>query len=94
MTDSKARDREALNALREQRATETEVAQARLKEQVKVEREIARVFKDGPMTVPTLAEATGLPAHIVFWHLSFWSCSPSASLPTPSTGLWPTACTG
>jgi predicted ArsR family transcriptional regulator len=69
MIDLKGRNREALKALREQRATETEAAQARLKEQVKIEREIARVLKEGPMTVPALAEATGFPTQMVFWHL-------------------------
>ena len=69
MIDFKARNREALEALREQRATETEAAQARLKEQVKIEREIIRVLKEGPLTVPALAEATGFPTRMVFWHL-------------------------
>jgi predicted transcriptional regulator len=69
MIDSKARNREALAALREQRASETEAAQARLKEQVKIEKEITRVLKEGPMTVPALAEAIGFPTQMVFWHL-------------------------
>lgn len=69
MIDRKARNREALKALREQRPVETETAQARLKEQVKIEREITRVLKEGPKTVPALAEATGFPTETVFWHL-------------------------
>jgi predicted transcriptional regulator len=69
MIDLKARNREALKALRDQRPTETEAAQARLKEQLKIEREITRVLKDGPKTVPALAEATGFPTETVFWHL-------------------------
>jgi predicted ArsR family transcriptional regulator len=69
MTDVKTRNREAVTALREQRAAETEAVQARLKEQVKVEREIIRVLKEGPKTVPALAEATGFPTQAVFWHL-------------------------
>jgi predicted Rossmann fold nucleotide-binding protein DprA/Smf involved in DNA uptake len=69
MIDFKARNEEALKALREQRASETEAAQARLKEQVKIEKEITRILKEGPMTVPALAEATGLPTQMVFWHL-------------------------
>jgi DNA-binding transcriptional ArsR family regulator len=69
MTDLKTRNREALTALREQRAAETEAAQARLKEEVKIEREITRVLKEGPKTVPALAEATGLSTRAVFWHL-------------------------
>jgi predicted transcriptional regulator len=69
MIDRKAGNREALKALREQRPTETEAAQARLKEQTKIEREITRVLKESPKTVPALAEATGLPTQTVFWHL-------------------------
>jgi predicted ArsR family transcriptional regulator len=69
MTDLEGKNRDALTALRERRAAETEAAQARLKEQVKIEREITRVLKEGPKTVPALAEATGLPTRAVFWHL-------------------------
>jgi DNA-binding transcriptional ArsR family regulator len=67
--DLKARNKEALKALREQRAPETEAAQARLKEQVKTVNEITRALKEGPRTVPALSEATGLPTQTVFWHL-------------------------
>ena len=69
MIDLKARNREALKALREQRVAETEAAQARLKEQVKIEKEIIRFLKERPMTVPAMAEATGFPTQIVFWHV-------------------------
>ncbi len=69
MTDLKTRNREALKLLREQRAAQVEAAQARLKEQIKVDNEITRVLKEGAATVPVLAEATGLPAQTVFWHL-------------------------
>jgi predicted ArsR family transcriptional regulator len=69
MTDLKTRNREALKALREQRPVETEAAQARLKEQVNIQREIVRVLKEGPMTAPALAEAIGYPTNTVFWHL-------------------------
>jgi predicted Rossmann fold nucleotide-binding protein DprA/Smf involved in DNA uptake len=69
MIDSKARNPEALTALREQRVSETEAAQAKLKEQVKIEKEITRVLEEGPITVPALAEATGFPTQMVFWHL-------------------------
>lgn len=69
MTDLKTRNREALKTLREQRAAETEAAQARLKEQVKIVNGITRLLKEGPKTVPALAEATGLPTQRVFWHL-------------------------
>ncbi len=69
MIDLKARNREALKALREQRPAETEAAQARLKEQVKIVNEITKLLKQGPQTVPAIAEATGLPTQTVFWHV-------------------------
>lgn len=69
MIDLKARNREALKALREQRGPETEAAQTRLKDQVKTVKAITAALKNGPRTVPALAEATGLPTRTVFWHL-------------------------
>jgi predicted transcriptional regulator len=69
MIDLEARNREALKALREQRPAETEAVQARLKEQMKIEREITQLLKEGPKTVPAVAEATGFPTQTVFWHL-------------------------
>ena len=32
-------------------------------------RKIVRALRDGPRTVPELADATGLPAHQVLWHI-------------------------
>ncbi len=73
MTDQsaelRARNREALKALKARRGPETEAAQARLKEQVKVVGELTRRLKAGPQTVPALAEATGLPTQTVLWHV-------------------------
>ncbi len=69
MIDLKARNREALKALREQRPAETEAAQARLKEQVKIVNEITKLLKQGPRIVPAIADATGLPTQTVFWHV-------------------------
>ncbi len=70
MTDLKTRNREALKRLREQNVAKVEAAQARLKEQIKVVNEITRVLKEGPATVPSLAQATGLPTQTVFWQLT------------------------
>jgi hypothetical protein len=69
MIDPKVRNREALKALREQRAAETEAAQAKLKEQVKIANELTRLLKEGPQTVPALSAASDLPTQTVFWHL-------------------------
>ena len=70
MTDVKSRNRDALKLLRERRGAQVEAAQARLKEQIRVENEIARLLKGGGVTVPSLAEATGLPTQTIFWHLT------------------------
>ena len=69
MIDLKTRNREALKSLRESRATETEAAQAKLKEQIKAVNEITKLLKEGPRTVPAISEATGLPTQTVFWHV-------------------------
>ncbi|HEX2988214.1 MAG TPA: winged helix-turn-helix domain-containing protein [Chloroflexota bacterium] len=60
---------EALKRLREQRAGALPELQARLKDQIKVTNEITRLLKEGPRTVPALAEATGMPTQTVFWQL-------------------------
>ena len=69
MIDLKARNKEALKALREQRAVETEAVQTRLKAQVKMVNAITAALKNGPQTVLALAQATGLPTETVFWYL-------------------------
>jgi len=68
MSDA-VKNREALRALREQRSAELESARARLKEQARVASDLVRLLKEGPRTVPALAEGTGLPTETVFWHL-------------------------
>ncbi len=69
MNDAATRSRDALKALREQRGTALAAAQARLKEQNRVVGELTRRLKDGPKTVPELAEATELPSEAIFWQL-------------------------
>ena len=39
------------------------------KETVKLRKQVTEALKDGPKTAPQIAEATGIPADIVFWHL-------------------------
>lgn len=58
-----------LKRLREQQAGELPALQARLKEQIRLTNEITRLLKDGPRTVPALAEAAGMPTQTVFWQL-------------------------
>lgn len=69
MTDPASAKREALKALRAQGGARLEAAQARLKEQNRITKELIARLKEGPQTVPALAAATGLPTETVFWYL-------------------------
>jgi hypothetical protein len=42
---------------------------ARVKEQDQIRAKITSLLKDGPRTVPEMSEATGMPTHLVFWHI-------------------------
>lgn len=42
---------------------------AQVKEQNRIRQEISKFLKDGPKTVPAIAEATGIPSNTVFWHI-------------------------
>jgi len=68
MTD-KEKNREALKTLREQRRAALELAQTRLKDQIKTVNELTRILQQGPRTVPALAMEAKLPTATVFWHL-------------------------
>ncbi len=60
----------ALKQFREQRKHRGEdpgKAAARFRQQRKA---VESALKSGPATVPQLAQATGLPAHEVLWHLA------------------------
>jgi predicted transcriptional regulator len=59
-----------LKALREERQESVKRAQALLKEQNATRKIIREAMVDGPKTVPELAEATGMPADEVLWHMS------------------------
>jgi predicted ArsR family transcriptional regulator len=61
---------ELLASLREQHRDSVGKSQALLKEQQAVRRTLQRALQVGPQTVPQLAEATGLPAHQVLWHVT------------------------
>jgi predicted ArsR family transcriptional regulator len=61
---------ELLASLREQHRDNISKSQALLKEQQAVRRSLQRALQAGPQTVPQLAEATGLPAHQVLWHVT------------------------
>jgi predicted transcriptional regulator len=61
---------EMLVALRNRYPDRVKQAQALLKEQQAVRKVIRRAMQTGPQTVPQLAEATGLLAHEVLWHVT------------------------
>lgn len=60
----------ALKRLREAHQDTVARAQAQLKEQKAVRRQICQVLRDAPKTVPEVAAAAGLPADQVLWHLT------------------------
>jgi predicted transcriptional regulator len=67
--DAKRRG-QALKRLRAQHAESVRRGQELIKEQSAMRRGIRRALQDGPRTVPELAEATGLPAPEVLWHVT------------------------
>jgi predicted Rossmann fold nucleotide-binding protein DprA/Smf involved in DNA uptake len=70
MTQKEAKQRSAgLKQLREEHQETVAQAQARLKAQKAVRRQICQAMRDAPKTVPEVAETTGVPADQVLWHL-------------------------
>jgi len=70
MSQEEAKQRIAvLKRLRDAHQETVTQAQARLKEQKAIRRQICQVIRDAPKTVPEVAKAAGLPAGQVLWHL-------------------------
>ena len=61
---------EMLAAMRTQHSEEFKHAQALLKEQQAARKSLQRAMLGGPKSVPQLAESTGIPAHVVLWHIA------------------------
>jgi predicted Rossmann fold nucleotide-binding protein DprA/Smf involved in DNA uptake len=61
---------EMLKQLREEHRETIARTQALLKEQQAIRRQICQVMRDAPKTVPEVAEATGIPAGQVLWHIT------------------------
>jgi hypothetical protein len=61
---------EMLKQLREEHRETIARTQALLKEQQAIRRQICQVIRDAPKTVPEVAEATGMPAGQVLWHIT------------------------
>lgn len=71
LTTAEKKQRAArLKALREDHAATVDKTQAHVKAQQAVRREIKKVLRDGPKTVPAVAEATGMDPREVLWHLT------------------------
>lgn len=67
----KAKERtQMLKELREEHKDTVANTQERLKNQKKIYRDINKIIKDEAKTVPEIAEAVGLPTHIVLWNLT------------------------
>jgi predicted Rossmann fold nucleotide-binding protein DprA/Smf involved in DNA uptake len=58
-----------LKQLREEHHETVAQVQALLKEQKDIRRQIAQAMGNEPKTVPDIAEASGLPAEQVLWHI-------------------------
>ena len=68
--DDARKKAETLKRLREQHKETVARTQARFKDQRAIRRQISDVLHNGPKTVPAVAEATGLPASQVLWHIT------------------------
>jgi predicted Rossmann fold nucleotide-binding protein DprA/Smf involved in DNA uptake len=58
-----------LKRLRDEHHETVAQIQAQLKEQKNIRRQIGEAMGDAPKTVPEIAEASGLPAEQVLWHI-------------------------
>ena len=67
----KAKERtQMLKELREEHKDTVTSTQERLKNQKKIYRDINKIIKDEPKSVPEIAEAVGLETHVVLWNLT------------------------
>lgn len=70
-TKEEAKERAAVLAgLREKHADSVAQSQTLLKEQNALRKQLKKVLKEGPKTVPDLAAETDLPADQVLWHIT------------------------
>ena len=61
---------EMLIGLRHERAEQVKRVQAQLKAQMAARRLLYKALQAGPLGVPELAKATGMPANDVLWHMA------------------------
>jgi len=60
----------ALQILRQRRGGVPKPLVESQRERTAIRRKLVEALKSGPQTVPELARQTGLPRHVVFWHLT------------------------
>lgn len=65
----KPRERKPIQVLRERRGGVPKELVERSRRQAQRHKLLTKALKDGPKTVPEIAEATGLPTHELFWYL-------------------------
>lgn len=72
MTNREERKQRAalLKTVREEHSATVETTQGHLKEQQTIRKMLQQAMREGPLTVPELAEATGLPSDRVLWHVT------------------------
>ena len=61
---------ELLKRLRDEHRETVERTQALLKEQKTIQNQICQAIRETPRTVPEVAEAVGMPSHVILWHLT------------------------
>lgn len=69
-TDKKKETAALLKRLRTEHEETVQRTQELIKEQNALRKPIRQALKDGPRTIPELAEATALPAEQVLWHVT------------------------
>lgn len=71
MNREEAKKRTArLKQLREQHAEGVQATQALLRQQNEARKTLKEALKETARTIPEMAEATGLPAHEILWHVT------------------------
>jgi len=67
MADEK--EKKPLQVLKERVGTVPQELRDRVKEHSKIKGAITKALKEGPMTIPEISRAAGLPSPTVMWHL-------------------------
>jgi len=65
----KPREKKPIQILRERRGGVPKELVERNRRQTQTHKQLTTALKDGPKTVPEIAQSTGLPSHELFWTL-------------------------